>query len=185
MTATDSTPTLSVALDCARRVRLLILDVDGVLTDGLLHYGPDGAEFKAFHVRDGSAVKRLLAAGIGVAIISGRKSEAVRRRVAELGIPHLYAGAEDKAVALAALCRATAIDARSMAHVGDDVADLALFEQVGMACAVPDAHPAVLARADYVTQSAGGRGAVREVCDLLLTAQGKWRLGEHSPAALR
>ena len=161
-------------LNRARSVRLLILDVDGVLTDGRLYYGQDGAEFKAFHVQDGSAIKRILAADIAVAIISGRKSEAVRLRAAELGIPYLYAGVEDKAAALEALCRAAATDAQSMAHVGDDVADLALFERVGMAFAVPDAHPAVLARADHVTQAAGGRGAVREVCDLLLTAQGKW-----------
>lgn len=172
MTAIDSPPP-SVVLDRARSVRLLILDVDGVLTDGRLYYGADGTEFKAFHARDGSAIKRLLAAGIGIAIISGRESEAVRRRVAELGIPHLFAGVEDKAVALAALCRTTGIDAGAMAHVGDDVADLALFERVGMAFAVPDAHPEVLARADHVTHSAGGHGAVREVCDLLQTAQRK------------
>ena len=161
------------ALERARGVRMLILDVDGVLTDGRLYYGPDGIEIKAFHARDGSAIKRLLAAGIGVAIISGRTSEAVRRRVAELGIPYLYAGAEDKAAALEALCGAAAVDAGDMAHVGDDLADLALFERVGLAFAVHDAHPDVLARADHVTQSAGGHGAVREVCDLLLAVQGK------------
>ena len=172
MTGATSAPP-SVILERARGVRLLILDVDGVLTDGRLYYGPDGAEIKAFHARDGSAIKRLLAAGVAVAIISGRESEAVRRRVAELGIAHLYAGVEDKTAALDALCRAAAVEADDMAHVGDDIADLTLFEQVGLAFAVPDAHPEVLARADYVTRSGGGEGAVREVCDLLLTAHGR------------
>ena len=165
-----------------RRVRLLILDVDGVLTDGRLFYAPDGMELKAFHVQDGSAIKRLKAAAIPIAVISGRTSAAVSRRVAELGIDHLYAGVEDKAAALSELQRKTNIDANAMAHVGDDLADLPLFERVGMAVAVANAHPALIACANYVTIASGGLGAVREVCDLLLfaqgklpTAQGKWK----------
>lgn len=181
MTRADRAGPPEAALRRASRVQLLILDVDGVLTDGRLYYGPDGAEFKAFHAQDGSAVKRLLAAGIGVAIISGRRSESVQRRAAELGIAHLYAGVDDKAVALGTLCRAAGIDADNMAHVGDDIADLPLFERVGMAFAVPDAHPAVLAQADHVTHAAGGRGAVREICDLLLTAHAKWDLAGRAP----
>ena len=158
-----------------RRVRLLILDVDGVLTDGRLFYGPDGAEFKAFHAQDGSAIKRLQAAAIPVAIITGRRSEAVARRTAELGIQHLYAGVKDKAAALLELQRKTGLDAKAMAHVGDDLPDLPLFERVGAAVAVANAHPAAIARADHVTTARGGFGAVREVCDLLLIAQGKWK----------
>ena len=158
----------------ARRVRLLILDVDGVLTDGRLYYGPDGAEQKAFHAQDGSAIKRLCAAGIPVALISGRRSEAARRRAAELALRHVYLGREDKTAALAELNAQTDIEPARMAHVGDDIADLPLFECVGMALTVADAHPAVRARADYVASLGGGRGAVREICDLLLRAQGKW-----------
>ena len=176
MTAAPWAPLSSSALARARAVQLLILDVDGVLTDGRLYYGPDGAELKAFHVRDGSAIKRLMAAGIAVAIISGRASAALERRTAELGIPYLYAGDDDKAAALEKLWREAGIDAARMAHVGDDLADLALFERVGLAFAVPNAHPAVLARAHHITQTAGGQGAVSEVCDLLLAAQGKWNL---------
>ena len=153
------------------RVRLLILDVDGVLTDGRLYYGPDGQEIKAFHALDGSAMKRLMAAGTPIALLSGRTSAAVDRRAKELGIPHLYGGVEDKAVALAELCARSGVDARHMAHVGDDLPDLALFERVGMAIAVPNGHPAVVERADFVTQARGGEGAVREVCDLLLACR--------------
>lgn len=158
-----------------RRVRLLILDVDGVLTDGRLFYGPDGTELKAFHVQDGSAIKRLQAAAIPVAIISGRNAEAVARRAAELHIEHLYAGVEEKTVALQALQRRTGIEAEAMAHVGDDLPDIPLFERVGTAVAVANAHPAAIACAHYVTTASGGFGAVREICDLLLIAQGKWK----------
>ena len=156
-----------------RQVQLLILDVDGVLTDGRLYYGADGAELKAFHVQDGSALKRLRAAAVPVAIVSGRTSAAVERRASELGIEHLYAGVEDKAAALRELQHATDIAVEAMAHVGDDLPDLPLFERVGVAFAVANAHPAVAARADYVTAASG---AVREICDLLLLAQGKWTL---------
>ena len=158
----------------ARHVRLLILDVDGVLTDGRLYYGPDGAEQKAFHAQDGSAIKRLCAAGIAVALISGRTSESVRRRAAELALRHVYLGREDKAAALVDLRTRTNIEPARMAHVGDDLADLPLFARVGMAMTVADAHPVVRARADYVASLGGGRGAVREICDLLLHAQGQW-----------
>lgn len=158
----------------AGAVRLLILDVDGVLTDGRLHYGPDGTEHKAFHARDGSAMKRLMAAGIPIAIITGRESGAVDRRAAELGVPYLFSGVEDKAAALAELAEQGGVDPTRMAHAGDDLPDLPLFAATGLAFAVPDSHPSVLAQADYVTATAGGAGAVQEICDLLLVAQGKW-----------
>lgn len=162
----------AAVLERAQRVLLLILDVDGVLTDGRLHYSDDGSETKAFYAQDGSAIKRLRAAGVEVAIISGRRSLAVRRRAAELGIAHLYEGTEDKAAALAQLCNASKVAATRMAHVGDDLPDLPLFSRVGLACAVPDGHPAVLRTAHYVTTRRGGQGAVREVCDLILFARG-------------
>lgn len=162
------------ALARASEVRLLILDVDGVLTDGRLYYGPDGAEYKAFHARDGSAMKALMAAGVRIAIITGRTSDALDRRAAELGVPYVFAGANDKAKALAALARESGVAPGQMAHAGDDLADLAVFSRTGMAFAVPDAHPVVRARADYVTAAAGGAGAVREICELILVAQDKW-----------
>lgn len=158
----------------ASAVRLLILDVDGVLTDGRLYYGADGVRLTAFHARDGSAIKRLLAAGVPVAAISGRASPGAARRLAELGVRHVYAGVEDKGEALDRLCAATGVAAEHMAHIGDDVPDLPLFERVGLAIAVPEAHPCVLARAHWVTTSRGGRGAVQEVCDLVLTARRLW-----------
>ncbi len=167
-------PVSEAILKRARRVRLLILDVDGVLTDGRLYYGPDGTECKAFQVRDGSAMKRLIASGIPIAIVSGRSSDAVVRRGAELGVLKLYAGVADKAAVLADLEATSRIDAGHMAHAGDDLPDLPLFERTGMAFAVADAHPAVAAAADYVTVAGGGFGAVREICDLILLAQGKW-----------
>ena len=155
----------------AGAVALLILDVDGVLTDGRLYYGDDGSEIKAFHARDGSAMKRLMAAGVGLAAISGRTSAAAARRLRELGVVHHYAGVEHKAKALDALCAATGIDAERMAHLGDDLPDLPLFDRVGMAFAVADAHPQVLASAHWVTTAGGGAGAVQEVCDLILAAK--------------
>ena len=167
-------PVAETVLGKARRVRLLILDVDGVLTDGRLYYGADGAEQKAFHAQDGSAIKRLAAAGIPVALISGRQSEAVRRRAEELGLCRVYLGAEDKAAALADLSAQTGIEPARMAHVGDDLADLPVFARVGMACSVADGHPLARTWADYVASLGGGRGAVREICDLVLYAQGRW-----------
>ena len=158
----------------ARAIRLLILDVDGVLTDGRLYYGPDGAEIKAFHAQDGSAMKMLMGAGIPIAIVTGRRSEAVQRRARELGVAWLYDGVADKARALESLCAESGVAPEHMAHVGDDIADLALFDRVGMSFSVPDAHPMVAAAAHCVTERPGGAGAVREVCDLILHAQGKW-----------
>ena len=161
-------------LALAKNVRLVIFDVDGVLTDGRLYYADDGREFKAFHVHDGAAIKTLLSNGVEVAIISGRDSPSVDRRAAELGIRHVYQGAADKTTALDQLSAATRIPAQSMAHVGDDLPDLELFAKVGLAIGVPNGHPAAQNAAGYVTATPGGQGAAREVCQLILTAQGKW-----------
>ncbi len=160
----------SAQRDRLRRVELLILDVDGVLTDGRLYYGGDGEALKVFHAQDGHAIKSLIRFGVPVAIISGRSSPAVSSRAAELGIRHVYQGCEDKTLALETLERATGIPAEAMAHMGDDLPDLALFDEVGLAAAPANAHPAVRARAHWVSRLAGGDGAVREFCEALMDA---------------
>jgi 3-deoxy-D-manno-octulosonate 8-phosphate phosphatase (KDO 8-P phosphatase) len=152
------------------RIRLLVLDVDGVLTDGRLWFGADGEALKAFHVRDGAGIKAALAAGIEVAIISGRRSAAVERRAAELGLRHVQQGCEDKGAALRTLAATLGVPLTAVACVGDDTPDLAMLALAALPVAVADAHPAVLAAARHVTRAAGGAGAVREVCDLLLGA---------------
>jgi 3-deoxy-D-manno-octulosonate 8-phosphate phosphatase (KDO 8-P phosphatase) len=152
-------------------IRLLVLDVDGVMTDGRLHYDASGESGKTFHVRDGYGIKALLAAGIDVAVISGRKSPAVSRRCKELGIRHLHQGIDDKAPVLAQLLATLDIPLRQCACVGDDRPDMPLLAQAGLAVAVADAHPEALAIAHRRTRLPGGAGAVREVCDWLLAAR--------------
>ena len=161
----------NVLRERARGIRLLVLDVDGVLTDGRIYMGPDGESLKVFHVRDGAGVVAAVRAGIAVAIISGRESVAVRRRAAELGIRHVRQGVEDKAIALAELQRELGVTAAETACVGDDTPDLPMLAGSGLAVAVADAHPALAARVHWTTGAAGGRGAVREVCDLLVNAR--------------
>ena len=157
-------------LERLRRVRLLGLDVDGVLTDGRLYYGPDDVELKAFHAQDGSAMKRLMASGIPIAIVTGRTSEAVDRRAAELGVPYVFAGVADKVAAFEDLAAQSGVALDAMAYVGDDLPDLDVFERVGLSFSVPNAHPEVIQRADHVTSASGGFGAVREICEALLAA---------------
>lgn len=156
----------------AAQTALLVLDVDGVLTDGRLLYSDDGTETKAFHVRDGHGMKEVMKVGIEIAVISGRSSRAVERRLTELGVTHACLGRNDKLVALREVLRAAGLtDMKQVACVGDDVPDLQIIEPAGLGIAVADAHPAVLEAADWRTQLPGGRGAVREVCDLLVTAR--------------
>jgi 3-deoxy-D-manno-octulosonate 8-phosphate phosphatase (KDO 8-P phosphatase) len=159
-------------LERARRVRLLVLDVDGVLTDGRLHITTHGEETKVFHVRDGSGIVAAQRAGIAVAIISGRDSPAVTRRAAELGIRHVRQGIADKGAALDELLRELQVAADELACVGDDTPDVPMLERAILAVAVADAHATARAAAHWTTPAAGGHGAVREVCDLLLTAHG-------------
>jgi 3-deoxy-D-manno-octulosonate 8-phosphate phosphatase (KDO 8-P phosphatase) len=156
----------------AADVSLVVLDVDGVLTDGRLWYGPDGENLKVFDARDGHGIKTLIAAGIGVAVISGRRSSAVTARMRELGVSDVAQGVGDKARALAELLKRNAVDARRVACLVDDTPDLGLMAAVGLPAAVADAHPDVLAAAGHVTRARGGRGAVREFCDWLLAAKG-------------
>jgi 3-deoxy-D-manno-octulosonate 8-phosphate phosphatase (KDO 8-P phosphatase) len=162
------------AVTRAARVRLMIFDVDGVLTDGSLHYGADGELIKTFNVLDGHGIKLLQQSGVAAAIISARKSEIVARRAADLGIRHLFQGVHDKRVAFEQLLAQTALDADACGFIGDDVIDLPILLQVGFAASVPGAHPEVRARVHYVTQAQGGRGAARELCDYLLRAQGNY-----------
>jgi 3-deoxy-D-manno-octulosonate 8-phosphate phosphatase (KDO 8-P phosphatase) len=153
------------------RVRLLVLDVDGVLTDGRLHYGPDGERLKVFHVRDGHGIKQVARAGITVAIISGRKSAAVKRRAKDLGIRHVQQGVDDKLAALRALAKSLRIELADCACVGDDTPDAPILAAAGIGIAVADAHADARVAADLVTKTAGGQGAVREVCDWILAAR--------------
>jgi 3-deoxy-D-manno-octulosonate 8-phosphate phosphatase (KDO 8-P phosphatase) len=156
----------------ARDVRLLVLDVDGVLTDGRLLYSSQGEEAKTFHVRDGYGIVALLRAGIEVAVISGRSSQAVSRRMHELGIRRVLQGVAPKLPAYEALLADLGLTDAVTACVGDDTPDVPLLERARLAVAVADAHVDARTRAHYVTRAAGGRGAVREVCDLLLAVRG-------------
>jgi 3-deoxy-D-manno-octulosonate 8-phosphate phosphatase (KDO 8-P phosphatase) len=153
------------------RVKLLVLDVDGVLTDGRLYYGPRGELLKAFHVRDGHGIKQVMRAGIAVAIISGRKSAAVLRRARGLGIRQVFQGVDDKLAALRKLAKSRRVTLEDIACVGDDTPDAAILEACGVGIAVADAHADALAAADIVTTRPGGQGAVREVCDWLMAAR--------------
>jgi 3-deoxy-D-manno-octulosonate 8-phosphate phosphatase (KDO 8-P phosphatase) len=152
-------------------VALVVLDVDGVLTDGRLWFGPDGEQLKVFDVRDGHGIRRLIGAGIRVAVISGRRSGAVDARMRELGVKDVAQGVADKAQALAELLRREGIESRHAACLVDDTPDLGLMAAVGLPAAVADAHPEVLTAARHVTRAPGGRGAVREFCDWLLAAR--------------
>jgi 3-deoxy-D-manno-octulosonate 8-phosphate phosphatase (KDO 8-P phosphatase) len=156
-------------------VRLLVLDVDGVLTDGRLHYGSRGEVLKSFHVRDGHGIKSLRKAGIEVAVISGRRSGAVTRRCRELGIRHIIQGVDDKLAAFAKLVSRLKLKPAECACIGDDVPDVPLMRAVGLSYAVADAHPAAKQAARYATSLGGGSGAVREVCDRLIAARGHTR----------
>lgn len=158
----------------ARDTRLLILDVDGVLTDGRIFYLQGGGEAKAFNTQDGAALKMLMTTGVATAIITGRRSDIVERRAKELGVTYVFQGADDKAIAFAALCAETGLSGHAMAHVGDDIPDLPLFQRVGMCCTVNTAHPEVIARAHYVASAGAGMGAVAEICQLIMTAQNTW-----------
>ena len=156
----------------AARVRLLILDVDGVLTDGRLYYSSGGEEAKAFHIQDGLGIKLLQRSGVRVALITGRRSPAVERRAHELSIGLLFQGMEDKRSAFEQLLREVQIGADEAACMGDDLPDLPLLRRCALAATVPDAPAPVRAQAHYVTQRRGGEGAVREVCELLMQVQG-------------
>jgi 3-deoxy-D-manno-octulosonate 8-phosphate phosphatase (KDO 8-P phosphatase) len=157
----------------ARRVRLAIFDVDGVMTDGTLFIGPQGEIAKPFNILDGHGVKMLQAAGVATAIISGRSSDAVAWRARELSIAHVLQGCADKVAEFESLTARLGIDAQACAFMGDDLPDLAVMRRCGLAVAVANAVDAVKEAAHYVTHAHGGRGAVREFCDMVLRSRGQ------------
>ena len=162
------------ATNKAARLVLMGFDVDGVLTDGSLYFSSLGDEIKAFSSLDGHGLKMLQRAGVEVAIISGRSSRALELRAGNLGIDELHMGVEDKRAVLKQLAAQRGIELAQTGYMGDDVVDLPVLRACGFSATVADAHGEVLARVDYVATRVGGHGAAREVCDLILRAQGKW-----------
>jgi len=158
----------------AKKIKLVIFDVDGVLTDGSLYYGHDGREYKVFHSRDGHGMKMLRQGGVEIGIITARNSQAVVHRMANLGIEHVYQGASEKLPAYEELRAKLNLRPEEVAYVGDDVIDLPVMTKVGLAIAVADAHPDVVQRSHWQTNALGGRGAARDACELILRQQGKW-----------
>ncbi len=167
------------------RIRLLILDVDGVLTDGTLYYGASGEATKAFNVRDGLGLRLLMQSGIELGVITARRGGALERRMADLGITHFYQGRDDKGAALDELLARLQLSPKDVAYVGDDLLDLPVLRRVGLALTVSNGHAQVRREADWVTAAAGGHGAVREIADALLDARGQLEqatsvlLGDH------
>ena len=158
-------------LQRARRIRLLVLDVDGVLTDGGLYYGAGGESLQRFHVHDGAGIKAVMAAGIAVAVISARRTPAVTARMNELGVADVIQGEENKIEALRSLAGKMGIELDAVACIGDDTTDVPLMRQAGLAIAVADARGPAVEVSHYQTSAAGGHGAVREACDMLLLAR--------------
>lgn len=159
--------------DIARALRLLVLDVDGVLTDGRIFYANNGEELKAFNIKDGLGIKLLQRAGVEVSIITGRRSNIVERRAGELGIDTVIQGREDKLAALRELCATRRLELEQCAYMGDDLPDLSAVRAAGLGLTVADASQALISAADWCARLPGGAGAVREACDALLEARGQ------------
>lgn len=159
-------------LEKAAQIRLVIFDVDGVLTDGSLYLGDDGQEYKAFNSRDGHGMKMLQATGVEIGIITGRTSQVVQHRMDGLGIRHVYQGKQEKLPAFEELVAKLGLPPHQVAYVGDDVVDLPVMRRVGLAVAVQDAAPLVKQHAHWTTDHGGGRGAARDVCEMIMRAQG-------------
>jgi 3-deoxy-D-manno-octulosonate 8-phosphate phosphatase (KDO 8-P phosphatase) len=155
----------------AKKIKLLVCDVDGVFSDGRIYLGNNGEELKAFHTKDGFGIKALSNSGVDVAIITGRRSAIVANRMAALNVKHIIQGEENKLPALLSLAEKLSINLYEIAYIGDDMPDLPCILEVGLGIAVKDAHPMVLAKADYTTFTLGGFGAIREVCDLIMQNQ--------------
>ncbi|NOZ52651.1 MAG: 3-deoxy-manno-octulosonate-8-phosphatase KdsC [Gammaproteobacteria bacterium] len=164
----------------AKQIKLVVFDVDGVLTDGSLFYGDDGQEYKAFNSRDGHGMKMLIASGVDVGIITGRTSDVVKHRMQNLNITHVYQGQLEKLPAFEALLEKLSLTADQVAYVGDDVVDLPVMIRAGLAITVPGAHPLAIKHAHWVTTLDAGRGAARDVCELIMKAQ-----GTYEPAMLK
>jgi 3-deoxy-D-manno-octulosonate 8-phosphate phosphatase (KDO 8-P phosphatase) len=161
-------------VDDLAKIKLLLLDVDGVMTDGRIIYDNDGGETKAFDVKDGHGLKLVQRAGIKVGIITGRQSAVVARRAAELGIELVYQGAKDKSLPFNDILEKLALTPEEVAYVGDDIVDLPVMRKVGFAATVADAVDDVKPYADMVSKRSGGRGGVREICEFLLKESGRW-----------
>ena len=160
------------ALERARRIRLMIFDVDGVLTDGRLWYGPSGEELKAFHSFDGHGMRMLAASGVACGVLSGRRSAAVATRCAELGVRHVLQGIDDKLAAFEKLLTDLKVVEEQCGYMGDELVDLPVLARCGFACAPPEAREAVRLRVHYVAATPAGYGAAREVCEFVMQAQG-------------
>lgn len=160
--------------DRLKYIKLLILDVDGVLTDGGIVYSDNGSETKVFNVKDGLGIKLLMEAGIHLGVITGRRSKALSDRCKELGVDLIYDGVANKADALNRILERTGFSVEEVACIGDDLPDLALMKRTGLSIAVADAHATLRENADMITSAKGGRGAVREVCEAILKAKGLW-----------
>jgi len=159
------------AVESASKIKLLLLDVDGILTDGRLYFSNSGEESKAFHSLDGHGIKMLMRAGTPVGIITGRESKLVSKRAADLGIDILYQGREDKIDVLKEIITNNGIAAHAIAYAGDDLPDLPVLQAVGLSFSVPGAHPDVKAAVNAITTRSGGEGAVREITDFILASQ--------------
>jgi 3-deoxy-D-manno-octulosonate 8-phosphate phosphatase (KDO 8-P phosphatase) len=159
-------------LEKAAKIKLVLFDVDGVLTDGGLFFGDDGQEYKAFYSRDGLGMKLLQRTGVEIGVITARDSKVVEHRMRNLGIEHVYQGKLNKLEAFRHILTKLDVTAEQTAYAGDDVVDLPVMQQVGLAIAVQDAHPFVKQHAHWITQHSGGRGAARDVCELIMQAQG-------------
>ena len=170
---------MQTVLDKASCIRLVVFDVDGVLTNGSLILGDKGDEYKVFHVHDGLGLVMLREAGLNIAVISARSTPIVAERMAALGIDYVYQGQSDKHTAITELMQKLDVNKDEIAFVGDDLIDLPAMSRTGLAIAVANAQPLVLERADWVTSKNGGQGAVREVCELILKAQGKLDAAYH------
>lgn len=160
-------------LEKAKKIKLVIFDIDGVLTTGALFIGDDGQEYKAFHSKDGHGLRMLQDAGVEVAILTGRKSNVVAHRASDLGITRVYQGKREKLPAYEELVEETGLSHEEIAYVGDDVVDLPVMTKVGLAICVQDGHPFVKKHSHWITDRNGGCGAGRDVCELILEAQGK------------
>jgi len=157
----------------ARSIKLAAFDVDGIMTDGTLFFSAHGDELKAFNILDGLGIKQLLACGIEVAVITGRSSPLTKARMKNLGVRHLIQGRDDKLVALRDLAGSLGLSPEALAYMGDDLPDLPAIRYAGLGATVPNGHWFVRENADYCTEVPGGSGAVRELTDLILSAQGK------------
>lgn len=166
--------TTTAVLKAAKGIKLALFDVDGVLTDGRLIFDNNGAEYKAFYSRDGHGIKMLQRTGVEIGIITGRSSRVVEHRAAELGVAHVFQGCRDKWTTCETLIAQLGLVPQAVAFVGDDVVDLPILLKIGLAVAVKDAHHLVKKHAHWITPSQGGRGAVRETCELIMYAQGTY-----------